>query len=52
MANESSWRKGNQDAIQNRPAPNLSRVSTAVRESYNWGRKAAEQQNQGSKSGK
>ena len=52
MANDSSWRKGQQDAIQRRPAPNLSKAPTPVRESYGWGRKAGEQANSSKKSGK
>ena len=52
MANDSAWRKGQQDAIQRRPAPNLDRAPTPVRESYGWGRKAGEQANSSKKSGK
>jgi len=49
MANESSWRKGQQDAIQRRPAQNLDRAPTAVRDSYNRGQQAGLKQIQDSK---
>lgn len=53
MANDNAWRKGQQDAIQRRPAPNLDRAPTPVRQSYNYGRNAGQKQvNDSKKSGK
>jgi hypothetical protein len=49
MANESAWRKGQQDAFQRRPAPNLARVPTPVRDAYLRGQQAGLKQIQGSK---
>jgi len=49
MANDSAWRKGQQDAFQRRPAPNLARVATPLRNSYLGGRQAGLKQIQDSK---